>query len=175
MPQFGGGKTDFTLDAAAPVVAIRGIKGPSRPFLPLAMGSLAWRLISHLSLEYLSLVDGDGHEGAAALRDMLELYATTADSAVQKQIDGVRSIRVQRTVRRLPVPGPIAFGRGLQISVEVDELAFQGGSAFLFGLVLEQFFQRYVSINSFTETVVLSSTRGEIMHGAPRCGERPIL
>ena len=63
-------------------------------------------------------------------------------------------------VRRLPAPGPIAFGRGLEIALELDDLLFQGNSPFLFGAVMERFFARYVSINSFTETVLRSTTRG---------------
>jgi type VI secretion system protein ImpG len=69
----------------------------------------------------------------------------------------------------------VTFGRGLEVTLDVDELAFQGGSAFLFGCVMEQFLARHVSINSFTETVLRSSARGEIMRWVPRCGDRPIL
>jgi type VI secretion system protein ImpG len=94
---------------------------------------------------------------------------------MSRQIDGVQSVRVKPVVRRLPLPGPIACGRGLEITLEVDDLAFQGGSAFLFGAVMEQFFARYVSINGFTETVLRSGARGEIMRWVPRCGERAIL
>ncbi|MES2355113.1 MAG: type VI secretion system baseplate subunit TssF [Pseudomonadota bacterium] len=171
----GIGKTDFTLDAAAPIDAIRCVRGPSKPYSPLSDGSIAWQLVSHLSLNYLSLLNTNEREGAAALREMLELYATTGDKGLKNQIEGVRSIQAQQITRRLPMPGPIAFGRGLEIVMEVDEIPFQGGSAFLFGAVMEQFFARYVSINSFTETVLRSTGRGEIMRWVPRCGERPIL
>ena len=64
---------------------------------------------------------------------------------------------------------------GLEVELEVDELAFQGASPFLFGAVMEQFMTRYVSINAFTETVLRSSRRGEIMRWVPRCGNRPIV
>ena len=73
---------------------------------------------------------------------------------MKKQIEGVRSVRTRRSVRRLPFAGSIAYGRGVEIDLEVDELAFQGGSAFLFGSVMERFFSRHVAINSFTETVI---------------------
>ena len=171
----GAGKTDFTLETAAPIEAVRCVKGPSRPYSPVWEGGAVWRFISHLSLNYLSLVDANEREGAAALREMLELYATSADPSARKQIEGVRTVRIDRTVRRLPAPGPITFGRGLVVQVEVDELAFQGASAFLLGCVLEQFFGRYVSINSFTETVLRSAARGEIKRWVPRWGDRPIL
>jgi type VI secretion system protein ImpG len=84
-------------------------------------------------------------------------------------------VHVKPVVRRLPMPGPIAFGRGLEVSLELDELAFQGGSAFLFASVMEQFFARYVSVNSFAETVLVSAERGEIMRWRARCGNRPIV
>lgn len=171
----GAGATDFTLEAAAPVVGIRCIKGPSKPWSSLREGNAPWQLISHLSLNYLDLVDSGEGEAAAALREMLELHATLGDAGMAKQIEGLRSVRVKPLVRRFPLPGPLTFGRGLQIELEVDELAFQGGSAFLFGAVMEQFFARHVSINAFTETVLRSASRGEVMRWVPRVGDRAIL
>jgi type VI secretion system protein ImpG len=106
---------------------------------------------------------------------MLELYSARADPATARQIEGILSVQVQPVTRRLPAPGPITFGRGLQIQLDVDELAFEGGSAFLLGSVLEQFFARHVSINSFTETALRSSRRGEIMRWRARWGEQTIL
>jgi type VI secretion system protein ImpG len=78
-------------------------------------------------------------------------------------------------VRRLPMSGPIAFGRGLQITIDVDELAFEGGSPFLLGSVLEHYFARHVTLNSFTETVLRSQTRGEIHKWMPQWGARATL
>jgi type VI secretion system protein ImpG len=70
---FGQGLTDFTLDVGAPVESIRCTAGPTRPRPSYAHGDTAWRLVSHLSLNYLSLLDGDGFEGAEALRALLAL------------------------------------------------------------------------------------------------------
>lgn len=171
----GVGKTDFTLDSAAPVEAIRCVRGPSRPLSPLSQGAAAWHFISQLSLNYLSLLNADERQGALALRQMLGLYAAGNESGLKKQIDAVLSVRARPVTRRLPLPGPIAYGRGVRIELEVDELGFQGTSAFLFGSVMEQFFTRHVSLNTFTETVLRSTARGDIMQGKPRCGSRPIL
>ena len=171
----GVGKSDFSLDIAAPVSSIRAVGGPSRPHAPVADGAVAWRVISHLSQNYLSLVDSSPQEGAAALRDVLGLYGASSDASVRKQIEGVRTVHVGRVVRRLPGPGPLAFGRGLEIAVDVDELAFEGGSAYMLGAVLEQYFARHVSINAFTETVLRSHGRGEIHRWNPHWGARPTL
>jgi type VI secretion system protein ImpG len=77
-------------------------------------------------------------------------------------------------VRERPAPG-LTFGRGLEVTVDVDEMAFEGGSAFLLGSVLSRFFARHVSINSFTETVLRSLGRGELNRWVPQWGVRPIL
>lgn len=172
---YGLTRSDFSLDISAPVEAIRTIKGPSKPYAAISDGATAWKLISHLSLNYLSLIDSDKQTGAAALRELLELYASTTDTGMRRQIEGVRSMSASSVVTRLPMPGPLCFGRGIQIAVEVDELAFEGGSAFLLGSVLERFFARHASINSFTETVLRSLSRGPIMHWRARCGLRPTL
>jgi type VI secretion system protein ImpG len=166
---------DLTLDIAAPIASISVASGPSSPYAPLADGALSWRAISHLSLNYLSLVQSTAEEGAAALRDLLELYAPGADVTARRQIEGIRSVRVGRVVRRLREPGPLAFGRGLEIVVNVDELAFEGASAYLLGAVLDRYFARHVSINSFTETVLRSDARGEISRWGMQQGARPTL
>jgi type VI secretion system protein ImpG len=170
-----GGLADLSLDIAAPVSGVSVIAGPSRPHAPLADGSVSWRVINHLSLNYLSLVDSTPREGAAALRELLGLYAPASDASARKQIEGVRTVKVAPVVRRLPGVGPLAFGRGLEATVTVDELAFEGGSAGLLGAVLDHFFARYVSINSFVETVLRSDGRGEINRWAPHWGARPTL
>ena len=48
-------------------------------------------------------------------------------------------------------------------------------SFFLLGAVLEQFFAKYVSINSYTETVVKTIGRGEIIRWPARIGRRQTL
>ncbi len=171
----GSGATDFTLEAGAPVKLVRCLAGPTRPRPTVAAGEAAWRLIGHLSLNYLSLADSNPEQGAAALRELLGLYSDAHAAHVHKQIDGVRSVSAKPVVRRLPMAGPITFGRGLEVTITFDESAFEGASVFLLGAVLEEFFAKYVSINSFTETVIRTMDRGEVMRWPPRIGRRRLL
>ena len=164
---------DFTLADSAPVAAIRCLAGPSRPQASHAHDNQAWRLISQLSLNYLSLAEQG--QGAAALREMLRLYGDMQNPALQLQIEGLREVSAKPCTRRLPMPGPIVFGRGLEITLEFDENAFRGTGVFLLGAVFERFLARYVSLNSFTETVLRSTERGEIMRWKARPGRRPNL
>lgn len=169
----GTGKSDFTLADSAPVSAIRCLAGPSRPKASHAHDNQAWRLISQLSLNYLSL--SEAGQGAAALRELLRLYGESNDAALQLQIEGLREVSSKPCTRRLPMPGPIVFGRGLEITLEFDENAFRGTGVFLLGAVFERFLARYVSINSFTETVIRTTERGEIMRWKAKPGRRPTL
>lgn len=171
----GVGKTDFTVDSSAPVLSVRCLSGPTMPAHSHAEGETAWRLINHLSLNYLSLMDVDGKEGAQSLRELLRLYVNTDNVADVRQVEGVRAISSCAIVRRLPVAGPISYARGLQITLTLDDAAFEGSSAFLLGAVLEQFFAKYVSLNSFTETVVKTTRRGDIMRWPARIGLCEIL
>ena len=111
----GAGSTDFTLDAEAPVTAVRCVAGPSRPLPSFAQGPAAWRLLDHLSLNYASLVDANAQEGARALRELLALYCPADDAAAHRQVEGLRSVSCEPVVRRLPSHGPIVYGRGLAI------------------------------------------------------------
>lgn len=169
-----GGKEDFTFEDNAPVQGVRCIKGPTRPVAPILEGQTPWRLLSHLSLNYLSLCDTDPRQGAAALREILSLYGIDSRSRLHKHIDGVASVASKQAISRVPVPGPIAFGRGTEIVLTVDERAFEGSGVMVLGTVLERFFARYASLNSFTQLTLVSQTRGEIKRWKPRIGLRAI-
>ncbi|NOQ76618.1 MAG: type VI secretion system baseplate subunit TssF [Methylococcaceae bacterium] len=171
----GGGKTDFSMQKGAPVLSIRSIAGPTKPRPSNANAGTAWHLISHLSLNYLTLVDNNEKEGAAALRSLLKLYGETSDITIAKQIEGLLSVSSKSIVRRINVQGPIVFGRGLEITLNFEEAAFEGSGVFLLGAVLEQFLARYVSINSFTETVITSTDRGEVIRWPMRIGKRQTI
>jgi type VI secretion system protein ImpG len=173
----GVGKTDLTLDLGAPVESVRFIAGPTEPRASIARREIAWRLINQLSLNHVSLVDVDEGRGPAALKDVLTLYAAMGDPSLRRQIEGIVSIESEPQQARLTGPGPgsITLARGLEITVTLDEAAFQGSGVFLLGAVLERFLTLYTSINSFTETVLRTPTRGEVMRWAARIGQRNVI
>ena len=171
----GEGKTDFNWDISAPVDSVRCLVSPTDPKPSHAEGDYAWRLINHLSLNYLSLINNDTTQGATALRDLLRLYGDYAEPAIGKQIEGLLTVASKAITVRVPMPGPMCFGRGLEITILFDESAFVGASCFLFGAVMERFLCKYVSINSFTQLVVKTRERGEIMRWPVRTGSRETL
>ena len=172
----GKSNTDFTLESGAPVRSIRCLAGPTEPkpsFAAMA-GERSWRLISHLSLNYLSLVEGKG-KGATALREMLSLYQEAYEQGNVHQTDGIVSVNAKPIVRRLSQRGPLTFGRGLEVTLNFDESRFEGSGVFLLGAVLSDFFSKYVSLNSFTQTVLRTVERGEVMRWPINIGRRQIV
>ena len=169
----GVGVSHFTADSGAPLERITCIAGPTAPRPALARDRTSWQLINHLALNYRSIVDDADGGGAAALRTLLALYQQAPGGT--NETESIVRVASRPVVRRLPVSGPITFGRGLEIEVEIEERSLRDPKAFLLGAVLEQFFARYVSLNSFTETVVTTLERGEIMRWPTRLGSRHLL
>jgi len=151
------------------------VAGPTRPRPSNAHGDYSWRLLSHLSLNYLSLLEASPRDGAAALRELLLLYCDENDLATQRQIEGVRTITIKPTAGRLPSADHVAFVRGLELQLSMDDAAFAGQGVMVLGAVLEEFLRRYVSLNSFTRLVLSTQERGEIMRWPARLGQRHIL
>ncbi len=181
----GQGGADFRLLDDI-TLELRCLSGPTRPREPpmtamagkterATTGEIAWRLINMLSLNHLGLVDRGPEEGAVALRETLILFADLADGATERRIQGLRSLKSQPIVRRIRTAQGAAAARGLELTVLIDEKAFEGTGAFLMGAALDRFFAEYVAINHFTQTVIRSTERGEIMRWPPRLGLRGSL
>ena len=170
------GRSDtFQLIDGAPVIRITTPKAPTRPRPGLSDGDTAWRLISLLSLNYLSLVDTEGGSAADGLREMIAVHAPPNDRAVQKQLEGLVAVSARPKVRRLADEVLPTAVRGLEITVTCDESFFDGASAYLMGALLERFFARHVTLNSFTETVLATLSRGEVARWRPRAGKTRLI
>lgn len=172
----GVGKTDFSMEKAAPCLSIRCLGPRTMPRPSHAEGGhMAWRMINHLSYNHLSLAGEYNNMAASVLRDLLKLYSDSSKPAIQKQIHAVRALNCKQITRRIISSDNIGFARGLEVTLELEESALTGTGAFLLGAVLERFFAKSVSINSFTETVVKTIERGEIKRWNKNRGKRHIL
>lgn len=171
----GGARGDFSPSVSGPIGLVRCVKGPSPPLPAHAPGEASWRLIALLSQNYVSLLDSSPEAGAEALRELLMTLYVRADPQFARHLAGLRSIATRQIVRRLPTQGPVAFGRGVGVTLTVDEALLGGSGAFLFGSVLRHYLARHASLNSFVETTLDVAGRGEIMRWMPVAGRRPIL
>lgn len=168
LPHNGAGA--WRLDAAGPVLKVEAVHGPTRPVNRQPVGEAGWSLVGLLTQQQLPWADEPPAQAAATLRRLLALYGPPSDPAWLRQVEGVRGVDAQPVVRRLPFTGPLSFGAGTEITLELDELAFQGHSAYLFASVLERYFTRHAAINSFTQLSLRTPQRGQVKRWAPRIG-----
>jgi type VI secretion system protein ImpG len=169
---FGNQDSDFEMEGAGNMKRIVALRKPTGPIRPALGKSVLWRLVSHLSLNYLSLVE----EGKDALQEILRLYDVGRTAYSQNVIQSILQIKSRSTFARLVSEEGISFARGLRIDMELDEDQFSGGGAFLFAAVLERFFGLAASLNSFTQLSVTTPQRKEGLHEwEPRSGRRLLV
>jgi type VI secretion system protein ImpG len=169
---FGGDQPRLQLSEVGALVGRIDCLTPPTPTLrPALQHGALWRLISHLSLNHLSLV-GDSDQ-ADALREILKLYDFTDSAQTRQLIDGVLEVRSRRITGRPRGQSAEAFCRGVEVTVRFDEAKFSGSGLFLFASVLERFLGLYCSMNSFTKLIATVKGReGELRRWPPRMGEQ---
>ncbi|MGH1369533.1 MAG: type VI secretion system baseplate subunit TssF [Maritimibacter sp.] len=138
-------------------------------------GDVYWRLISYLNLNHFGIDSPDGTEAAAALREMLSLFADLSENVTEAKIAGVNTVETRPVTRTIRHDDGYHAARGLEITLTFDEDEYESSGALLLGAVLDRFLSEYAAINSFTQTVVRSVQRGHIKTWPPRSGSGPIL
>ena len=169
---FGNETGDFEPEGLAPIKRVVALRIPTAAIRPPTGKGAVWRLISHLSLNYLSLVE----EGREALQEILRLYDFTDSIHLQKQVAGISGLTSRRHSARVISENGISFVRGMRVEMELDEEQFVGAGAYLFASVIERFLALYASLNSFSQLVVSSRQRKEtIEEWPPRAGQAILL
>ena len=172
---FGQPAGDLALEGAAPLRAIRCVTKPSKQLRPPLSGNAQWRLISHLSLNYLSLVGQGSDADPDMLREMLTVYDFGDVPVVGQQIASIVNVSSQPAIRRIRTRHGSGVGHGLQTTIEFDEGLLAGSGAYLFSSVLDRFLGLYVSINSFSQLVATTRQRGVLKEWPPRSGHQALL
>lgn len=172
---YGGGHPRLQLvEGASPVAGLTCVTPPTSTLRPPMGDRSRWRLISHLSLNHLSLTDGE--EGVEALRDILKLYDFRDSAETRAVIDSVLSVRSKLGVARAPAKDMGAFCRGVDVTIDFDAQRFSGSGLFLLATVLERFLALYCSINSYTRlTATVQGRPGVLRKWPPRAGDRHII
>jgi type VI secretion system protein ImpG len=169
---FGMESGDFELESGAPIHSIMALRKPTPALRPPTGKSSLWRLVSHLSLNYLSLVS----EGREALQEILKLYNFTNSSYSVKQIEGITDLKSRPQFSRIVSENGITFARGTRVDLELDEENFVGGGAYLFASVIEHFLGLYVTLASFSQLSASTRQRKEVLKlWPPRAGSRILL
>lgn len=172
---FGGKESDFEVEGTALLSRVRCLTKPTETIRPPQRRSAHWRLISHLNLNYLSIVDGENGT-AEALQEILHLYNFDDSNVSRKQILGITGIDSRKAVRQIGGHIGAGFVRGLETTITMDEEQYVGSGMFLFACVIERFLGLYASLNSFNQMVLKTEQREEIVKRfPPRAGEQALL
>lgn len=150
----------------------RNISTVTESVTPPLGGELHWRMISNMSLNYLSLTN------AGALRSLLDIYNFQA--LLKRQAARENELRLSGIVtveskpeERLYRGSPV---RGRRVEIDMKEENFTGeGGMVLFAGVLNEFLSLYCTINSFTRLVVRGVKQGETYSWTPKIGQQPLV
>lgn len=162
--------------------AVRVVRAPTPTLRPPPRTGAYWRLVSHLSLNHLSLTDPE--DGRDVLREYLRLYdfadprAYPDLAAVNRQVvGGLERIASRPAVAFTAVSTGIGYARGVEIDVHLDKDKLEGVGAYLFAAVLDRFLALYTTVNSFTQLNYYTRQRGDerVKAWPPRTGTRPLL
>ncbi|MBM7063365.1 type VI secretion system baseplate subunit TssF [Pseudomonas sp. UL073] len=152
-------------------LSFRNISAATPSYAPALQQDVLWKLISHMSLNYLSLNDVGGLKAILETYDLPRYHDRQAAQASQRLLDGLRHIQqrpVDRLLRGLPI-------RGIRTELSLDSDGFRStGELFLFASVLNEFFALYVSLNAYHELHARSS-QGDLYQWTPRLGQQPLL
>jgi len=169
---FGDPAGDFEMPGGGPVQKIVARIKPTAVIHPPLGRAQLWRLISQLSLNYLSLVSGGGEP----LRELLRLHNSGDSASGEKQIQGIVDVKGSPTFTRINTNQGLIFARGQRVDVDFDEEKFAGGGVYLLSTVLHHFLGLAVSINSFCVLAARSRQRNEpLAVWPPRAGWKTLL
>jgi type VI secretion system protein ImpG len=169
---FGNESGDFEVEGIGSIKGAVALRKPTPTLRPPMGRDALWRLISHLALNYLSIVE----EGKEALQEVLRLYNFSDSADLDKQISGIVGLSSKRHFARINSESGIAFARGTQVQMEFDEEDYAGGGVYLFAAVIDQFLGLYASLNSFSQLVVKTRQRRAVLkQWPPRAGQAILI
>ena len=169
------GESDFLIEGFLPVKSIKLISKLTRPQEAVREDRALWSFLNQLSLNYLSLLNTDKEDAPVALKELLTVFVSSESDLLKKQIESITRVEtsiINKVVRHYGVAAPI---RGINITVTLDEAQLGGVHPFLFGSVLNHYFRRLVSINSFVQLRIDTLQQGHIATWPSEIGERMII
>jgi type VI secretion system protein ImpG len=173
---FGGREGDLDVEGAVPISRVHCLTKPTPTLRQSLRRGTQWRLISHLSLNHLSLAGNERDGAPDALQEILSLYDLQDSAATRKQIVGINRVTSRRVVRQTGSRIGSGFVRGIETTVELDEEQYVGSGVFLFASVLERFLGLYASLNSFNQLAARTKQREGVMkQWPPRTGAQILL
>ena len=144
------------------------IRPPTSNILPPLGTNLLWRLISHLSLNYVPLDSLDNLQALLRIYLFKDPRHPASFLAHQKRIAGIDAIQTDGADRL--INGAMVRGRDIHIAMRHDHFASQG-DLYLFGSILDYFLGAYASMNTYTRLTLKEVNTGGVYQWPARLGE----
>jgi type VI secretion system protein ImpG len=169
---FGSENGDFEAVGYAVAKTVTALRRPTASVNPPDGQGLLWRLISLLSLNYLSL----NEEGRTAMQELLRLHNMSDSTASENQVGSILRIKYFPHFALVNSAYGLIPARGTGVEMEFDEQQFAGSGLYLFAAVLDRFLASYAAMNSFSQLTARSTLRKEVLgKWPPRAGTQALL
>jgi len=151
------------------LVSFSNVSAISEYIAPITDGSILWKLLAHLTVNYLPIADLDN------LKTLLNLYNPTEKSDAKDHAENKKRINSLKEMRNTPSQRLFRgyLIRGQRIEIDVDSTGFTStGDLFLFGELIYSVLKQFADINSFIELSINNLTNGEQLTWQPSLQNR---
>ena len=151
------------------LVTFQNVTSPSESRRIPLDGDMLWQLISHLSLNYLSIND------ASTLKNILTQYIAPDTKAKsqrlsnEKRIESITKVSVEPGERLLN--NAFVHGQNITVTIKPDHFS-SVGDKYLFASVLDKFFASSAPINVYSEFAIEDFFSGEVTRWPAQLGKR---
>ena len=169
---FGSSEGDLDMAGQSAAKTFTVLRRPTPSADPPKSRGQIWRLISLLSLNYLSLTE----DGRTAFQEILRLHNFTDSAHLENHIGSITDMSSGPHFALVQSDYGLVPARGTKVELDFDEQQFAGGGVYLFAAVLDRFLGGYASINSFSRLSVRTNLRKEVLRTwPPRAGTKVLL
>lgn len=148
-----------------PIAQVRVLHKPSAQLQPSLDGAARWKIVSQLSLNHLSIAEGDG--ALDCLKAILSLNNLSNDLAADDQIRAIKKLSCTRVTRYVTGDPWQGYRQGYRIELQLDTSGFRHSSKLIFGTVMHRFLSLFTGINTFVELAFQDPDDGSIEHVWP--------
>ncbi|QXO66247.1 type VI secretion system baseplate subunit TssF [Morganella morganii] len=135
----------FRPDTALPVGPVEILRTPSRP-QGVPCSTQAWKVLQLLSVNPLRYALPDFPDNSQLLREWLSLFCPPDDSRQQRRIDSLRHAVIAHRFECNPLPGPLAWSRGAEITIDLRGNHHSDRGAWLFARILHHALAEYCEL-----------------------------
>lgn len=136
---------EFQLEMALPVGQIEMLRHPSKP-QGVPNIAQAWQVLQLIANNPLRYALPEVADCSPLLKDWLSLFCQPEEASQHKRITSLNHAAIAHNFERYTVPGPIAWGRGVEATLDFSSSHHSDKGAFLFARILHHALSEYCEL-----------------------------